>query len=153
MHIARTDTLANYRAYSIAFLVPVAVLLALLGIIQFCRKGAGLKAFACSCVYLTVMRVGDLSDFILACCRPRPGPNMTSTPGRPSLDHTLFMWGLRGGRLACAWPSPTSSSCTACSGGGFHWRAAATGTEQWSLSVYPGLAEATKKRRFSSFRL
>ena len=56
--IARTDTLANYRAYPIAFLVPVAVLLALLGMIQFCRKGADLKAFACSCVYLTVMLAG-----------------------------------------------------------------------------------------------
>jgi cytochrome d ubiquinol oxidase subunit II len=56
--IARTDTLANYRAYPIAFLVPVAVLLALLGMIQFCRKGADLKAFACSCAYLTVMLVG-----------------------------------------------------------------------------------------------
>ncbi len=56
--IARTDTLANYRAYPIAFLVPVAVLLALLGMIQFCRKGADLKAFACSCLYLTVMLVG-----------------------------------------------------------------------------------------------
>jgi cytochrome d ubiquinol oxidase subunit II len=56
--IVRTDTLANYRAYPIAFLVPVAVLLALLGMIQFCRKGADHKAFACSCVYLTVMLVG-----------------------------------------------------------------------------------------------
>ena len=56
--IARPDTLANYRAYPIAFLVPAAVLLALLGMIQFCRKGADLKAFACSCVYLTVMLVG-----------------------------------------------------------------------------------------------
>src|SRR5260370_1136971 len=56
--IARTDTLANYRAYPIAFLVPVAVLLALLGMIQFCGTGADLNACACSCVYLTVMLVG-----------------------------------------------------------------------------------------------
>jgi len=56
--IARADTLANYRAYPIAFLVPAAVLLALLGMIQFCRRGDDRKAFACSCVYLTVMLAG-----------------------------------------------------------------------------------------------
>jgi cytochrome d ubiquinol oxidase subunit II len=56
--IARADTLANYRAYPIAFLVPVVVLLALLGMIQFCRKGSDHKAFVCSCVYLSVMLVG-----------------------------------------------------------------------------------------------
>jgi len=56
--IARADTLTNYRAYPIAFLVPVLVLLALLGIVQFCRKGNDRKAFGCSCVYLTVMLVG-----------------------------------------------------------------------------------------------
>jgi cytochrome bd ubiquinol oxidase subunit II len=56
--IARTDVLANYRAYPIAFLIPVVVLLALIGIVQFCRKGDDKKAFACSCLYLTVMLVG-----------------------------------------------------------------------------------------------
>jgi cytochrome d ubiquinol oxidase subunit II len=56
--IARSDTLANYRAYPIAFLVPLVVVLALLGMIQFCRKGDDRKAFTCSCIYLTVMLVG-----------------------------------------------------------------------------------------------
>jgi cytochrome d ubiquinol oxidase subunit II len=56
--IARADTLANYRAYPIAFFVPVVVLLALLGMIQFGRKGNDRRAFACSCVNLTVMLVG-----------------------------------------------------------------------------------------------
>jgi cytochrome d ubiquinol oxidase subunit II len=56
--IARADTLANYKAYPIAFLVPVLVLLTLLGMIQFNRKGADRKAFACSCAYLAVMLVG-----------------------------------------------------------------------------------------------
>ena len=56
--IARADTLTNYRDYPMAFLVPVAVLLALFGVIGFSRKGADRKAFACSCVYLTVMLVG-----------------------------------------------------------------------------------------------
>ena len=56
--IARADSLANYRAYPIAFSVPLAVVLALLGIIHFCRNGDDRKAFACSCVYLTAMLVG-----------------------------------------------------------------------------------------------
>jgi cytochrome d ubiquinol oxidase subunit II len=56
--IVRADTLANYRAYPICFLVPVVVLLALLGMIHFCRKGDDRKAFACSCAYLTVMLAG-----------------------------------------------------------------------------------------------
>src|SRR5208283_4338839 len=56
--VVRADTLANYRAYPIAFLVPAAVVLALLGMLQFSRKGADGKAFASSCVYLTVMLVG-----------------------------------------------------------------------------------------------
>jgi len=56
--IARSDTLTNYRAYPVAFLVPAVVVLSLLGIIFFSRKGSDSKAFASSCVYLTVMLVG-----------------------------------------------------------------------------------------------
>jgi len=56
--VARSDTLINYRAYPVTFLVPVVVLLSLLGIIFFLKKGADSRAFACSCVYLTVMLVG-----------------------------------------------------------------------------------------------
>src|SRR5579863_2735892 len=56
--IARPDTLTNYKAYPIAFAVPVLVLISLFGILLFSRKGDDRKAFACSCVYLTVMMVG-----------------------------------------------------------------------------------------------
>jgi cytochrome d ubiquinol oxidase subunit II len=56
--IARPDTLTNYKAYPIAFAIPIAVLLALFGMFLFSRKGDDRKAFACSCVYLTVMLVG-----------------------------------------------------------------------------------------------
>jgi cytochrome d ubiquinol oxidase subunit II len=56
--IARPDTLTNYKAYPIAFAVPVVVLLALFGMFLFSRKADDRKAFACSCVYLTVMLVG-----------------------------------------------------------------------------------------------
>ncbi len=56
--IARPDTLTNYKAYPIAFAIPVVVLLALVGMFLFLRKGDDRKAFTCSCVYLTVMMVG-----------------------------------------------------------------------------------------------
>jgi cytochrome d ubiquinol oxidase subunit II len=56
--IARPDTMTNYKAYPIAFAVPIVVLLALFGMLLFSRKGDDRKAFTCSCVYLTVMLVG-----------------------------------------------------------------------------------------------
>jgi cytochrome bd ubiquinol oxidase subunit II len=56
--IARSDTLANYRAYPVAFAVPILVLLALAGIIYFSRNHDDRKAFGCSCAYLAIMLVG-----------------------------------------------------------------------------------------------
>lgn len=56
--VVRADSLANYRAYPVAFAVPVIVLLALLGMIYFCRKQEDRHAFACSCLYLSMMLVG-----------------------------------------------------------------------------------------------
>ncbi len=53
----RGDTLANYRAYPIAFAVPLLVVLALFGILHFSRKYQVRMAFASSCVYLAVMLV------------------------------------------------------------------------------------------------
>jgi cytochrome d ubiquinol oxidase subunit II len=55
---ARGDALANYRAYPIAFAVPVVVLLTLFGIIYFSRKEDDRKSFICSCLYLSFMLVG-----------------------------------------------------------------------------------------------
>lgn len=56
--VVRGDTLANYRAYPIAFAVPLLVILALFGILYFSGKHEDRKAFASSCVYLSVMLVG-----------------------------------------------------------------------------------------------
>ena len=56
--IARPDSLANYRAFPLAFVVPVIVFLALAGILYYCRGGADRMAFTCSCIYLAVMMVG-----------------------------------------------------------------------------------------------
>ena len=55
---ARGDVLANYRAYPIAFVVPVTVLLALSGINYFSRREDDRKSFVCSCLYLAFMLVG-----------------------------------------------------------------------------------------------
>jgi len=56
--VARPDSLANYREYPIAFIVPIAVLLTLLGIIYFSRREDDRKSFTCSCLYLAFMLVG-----------------------------------------------------------------------------------------------
>jgi len=56
--IARADTLVNYRNYPFAFAIPLVILLSLLGMIQFSRKGADRNAFLCSCLYLAMMMVG-----------------------------------------------------------------------------------------------
>ncbi|MGA3212672.1 MAG: cytochrome d ubiquinol oxidase subunit II [Terriglobales bacterium] len=55
---ARVDLLANYEAHPVTWAIPVAVVLALLGILHFTRAGADCTAFLCSCVYLATMLVG-----------------------------------------------------------------------------------------------
>lgn len=54
----RSDTLTNYYAYPVAFVIPAAVLTSLGGMFYFCRHDADRKAFASSCVYLVAMMVG-----------------------------------------------------------------------------------------------
>src|SRR5438552_250529 len=59
-------------------------LLALLGVIQFCRRGDDRKAFACSCVYLTVMLVGAAIGLY-----PRLLPSTTGTRYDITIDQAL----------------------------------------------------------------
>src|SRR3984893_2275784 len=54
----RSDTLTNYYAYPVAFVIPAAVLTSLGGMFCFCRRDADRKAFASSCVYLVAMMLG-----------------------------------------------------------------------------------------------
>ncbi len=56
--IARPDSLANYRMYPLAFVIPLARLLALVGDPLFAATEPIDRAFACSCIYLAVMMVG-----------------------------------------------------------------------------------------------
>ena len=55
---ARSDGLQNYWRYPILFVVPAAIFAALAALMYFSRKQEDRKAFACSCVYLTMMLVG-----------------------------------------------------------------------------------------------
>ena len=54
----RSDALANYYAYPLAFAVPVVVLGSLGGMLYFCRGKSDRKAFISSCIYLAAMLVG-----------------------------------------------------------------------------------------------
>jgi cytochrome d ubiquinol oxidase subunit II len=97
--IARPDTLANFRAYPLAFAIPAGVLAALLGMIYFTRKNDDVKAFACSCAYLTLMMVGAVVALY-----PRLLPSTTDSAyditvakalsGPHTLHAGLIWWGL-----------------------------------------------------------
>jgi cytochrome d ubiquinol oxidase subunit II len=54
----RSDTLTNYYAYPVAFVIPATVLASLSGMFYFCRHHADRKAFTSSCVYLVSMMAG-----------------------------------------------------------------------------------------------
>ncbi|HXP15919.1 MAG TPA: cytochrome d ubiquinol oxidase subunit II [Terriglobales bacterium] len=55
---ARPDALTNYRAHPVLFAIPLPVLLAVGGIVRFCRTEQDRKAFVSSCAYLATMMVG-----------------------------------------------------------------------------------------------
>jgi cytochrome d ubiquinol oxidase subunit II len=76
----RKDTLDNYRAFPLAFAVPVLVLLGLAGMIVFSRKGDDRKAFGSSCVYLAVMLVGATVGLY---------PRLLPSSSDPALDITI----------------------------------------------------------------
>lgn len=54
----RPQTLNNYKAFPPAFLIPAGVVLSLLALIYFSRKGSDHRAFTASCVYLSLMMIG-----------------------------------------------------------------------------------------------
>jgi cytochrome d ubiquinol oxidase subunit II len=76
----RRDTLDNYRAFPLAFAVPILVLLALAGIIVSSRKGDDKKAFGASCVYLAVMLVGAAVGLY---------PRLLPSSNDPAMDITV----------------------------------------------------------------
>jgi len=54
----RSDALANYSAFPLAYAVPVVALGSLGGMLYFCRGKSDRKAFISSCIYLAAMLVG-----------------------------------------------------------------------------------------------
>jgi cytochrome bd ubiquinol oxidase subunit II len=78
--LARRDTLVNYRNYPIAFVIPIVVLLSLMGIVLFCRRGEDRKAFVSSCIYLSAMLVGAAVGLY---------PSLLPSSNDPSRDITI----------------------------------------------------------------
>ena len=111
--VVRADTLANYRAYPVMFVIPLVVLLSLTGIIQFSRHLADRKAFASSCHYLSTMLVGAAGALY---------PRLLPSSNDPALDITVqnfpgrtrCEWNLYGGGWAWFWRLSTSPSSIAC---------------------------------------
>ncbi len=54
----RSDALANYSAFPLAYVIPIVVIVSLGGMLYFCRGKADRRAFASSCIYLSTMLVG-----------------------------------------------------------------------------------------------
>lgn len=54
----RPQTLNNYKAFPIAFLIPAGVIAALIALLLFSRRGNDRRAFTASCVYLALMMIG-----------------------------------------------------------------------------------------------
>lgn len=94
--VAREDMLGNYRNYPILFVIPAAVLLSLLGILVFSRKGEDLRAFACSCVFLAVMLAGAAIGLY---------PRLLPSSSDPGLDITVAkaLSGPHALRIGLAW--------------------------------------------------
>jgi cytochrome d ubiquinol oxidase subunit II len=82
--IARADTLVNYRNHPLTFAIPVVVLFSLYGIMYFSRRVADRNAFACSCIYLSVMLVGAAIAIY-----PRLLPSTTGSPNDITIDKAL----------------------------------------------------------------
>ena len=76
----RKDTLDNYRAFPLAFAIPVIVLLALAGMNFFSRKAEDRKAFVCSCLYLAIMLVGAAVGLY---------PRLLPSSNDPAMDITV----------------------------------------------------------------
>lgn len=97
--LVRRDTLDNYRAFPLAFAVPVLVLVALIGILVFSRRGEDHKAFGSSCVYLAIMLVGAAVGLYPRLLPSSNDPSMDITiakalSGPHALHVGLFWWGL-----------------------------------------------------------
>jgi cytochrome d ubiquinol oxidase subunit II len=76
----RPQTLDNYRSWPVTFIVPAGVIASLAAILLWNRKGAPLKAFLASCVYLFFMLAGACWGLY---------PTLLPATGGTALDITL----------------------------------------------------------------
>ena len=94
--MVRRDTLDNYRAFPIAFVIPVLVLVSVIGMLVFSRKGDDRKAFGSSCVYLAIMLVGAAAGLYPRLLPSSNDPAMDITIGKalsgPHALHVGLIW-------------------------------------------------------------
>ena len=94
--IARPNSLANYTSHPISFLAPIAVLLSLVLMFRFGRKGQALKAFLASCIFLTAMICGAAAGLF-----PVLLPSSIEASGDITIDKALA--GPHGLHVGLAW--------------------------------------------------
>jgi cytochrome d ubiquinol oxidase subunit II len=78
--IVRPQTLANYTAFPIAFVIPAGVVASLLALFFFSRFGKDKRAFLASATYLTLMMVGAAVGLY---------PALLPSSSNPALDITI----------------------------------------------------------------
>jgi cytochrome d ubiquinol oxidase subunit II len=82
--LIRPVTLHNYTEHPILFVIPVLVLCALAGMRTFSIRKENLKAFLCSCLYLTLMLVGACAGLY-----PTVLPSSISASGDITIANSL----------------------------------------------------------------
>lgn len=102
--MVRRDTLDNYRAFPIAFVIPLLVLVSVIGMLVFSRKGDDRKAFGSSCLYLAIMLVGAAVGLYPRLLPSSNDPAMDITIGKalsgPHALHVGLIWWAIGMLLA-----------------------------------------------------
>ena len=78
--VVRKDTLINYNAFPVAYLIPLVVAAALVAIIVLSHRGEDKKAFIASCTYLAFMLVGAVVGLY---------PRLLPSSNDPALDITI----------------------------------------------------------------
>jgi cytochrome d ubiquinol oxidase subunit II len=78
--LVRRSTLSNYARYPIAFLIPVAILISLIGVFVFSKRNQAHRAFVSSCIYLGCMLAGAAVGLY---------PAMLPSSANPALDITI----------------------------------------------------------------
>jgi cytochrome d ubiquinol oxidase subunit II len=96
--LVRPAILQNYLHYPVAFLIPAAVVISLLGMLFYSRKGRDFPAFLCSAAYLSMMLAGAAAGLypVLLPSSRNAAQDITvanSLSGHHGLSVGLVWWG------------------------------------------------------------